>query len=185
MKLVAGLGNPGQRYEKTKHNTGFMALDYFARKQGFSLDRNKFSAQWTKQKIGENDVLFLEPQTDMNASGIAIAQASAYFKIAPEDMLIIHDDMDMPIGKIRLRRNGKSGGHNGLKSIIAQVNSQNFNRLKIGIQHPQKMSVVNWVLSPFDTQQSAEMQKAFATASEIILSFCQGQSIEFLMNKYN
>ena len=111
MKLIAGLGNPGKKYDQTKHNTGFMALDHYLNKNNLDLDKDKFEGLWTKQKINGEDVIFLEPQTFMNDSGKSIAQVANFFKIAPEDILVIHDDMDMPIGKIRIRANGKSGGH--------------------------------------------------------------------------
>ena len=107
MKLIAGLGNPGKKYDQTKHNTGFMALDHYLNKNNLDLDKDKFEGLWTKQKINGEDVIFLEPQTFMNDSGKSIAQVANFFKIAPEDILVIHDDMDMPIGKIRIRANGK------------------------------------------------------------------------------
>lgn len=185
MKLIAALGNPGQKYEKTKHNTGFMALDHYLKDSNLTLDKDKFEGFWTKQKINGEDVIFLEPQTYMNDSGKSIAQIANFFKIKPEDILVIHDDMDMPVGKIRIRKNGKSGGHNGIKSIIACLGTTEFNRLKIGIQHPQKQSVVSWVLTPFAGEQQKQMDQAFETSEKIIEDFVSGKDAQYLMNQYN
>ena len=185
MKLIAGLGNPGAKYDRTKHNTGFMALDHYLKEKGLTLDRDKFEGLYSKQKINGEGVILLEPQTYMNESGRSVAQIAKFFKIAPEDILIIHDDMDMPIAKIRIRAGGKSGGHNGIKSIIADLGTEKFNRLKIGIRHPQKQSVVSWVLTPFDADQQKAMDQAFATSAKIIDDFIAGKSAQYLMNKYN
>ena len=185
MKLIAGLGNPGKKYDQTKHNTGFMALDHYLNKNNLDLDKDKFEGLWTKQKINGEDVIFLEPQTFMNDSGKSIAQVANFFNIAPEDILVIHDDMDMPIGKIRIRANGKSGGHNGIKSIMACLGTNNFNRLKIGIRHPQKESVVSWVLSPFNDEQQKLMDAAFDVSENIINDFIKGKNAQYLMNQYN
>lgn len=185
MKLIAGLGNPGKKYDQTKHNTGFMALDHYLNKNNLDLDKDKFEGLWTKQKINGEDVIFLEPQTFMNDSGKSIAQVANFFKIAPEYILVIHDDMDMPIGKIRIRANGKSGGHNGIKSIMACLGTNNFNRLKIGIRHPRKESVVSWVLSPFNDEQQKLMDAAFDVSENIINDFIKGKNAQYLMNQYN
>ena len=185
MKLIAGLGNPGKKYDQTKHNTGFMALDHYLNKNNLDLDKDKFEGLWTKQKINGEDVIFLEPQTFMNDSGKSIAQVANFFKIAAEDILVIHDDMDMPIGKIRIRANGKSGGHNGIKSIMACLGTNNFKRLKIGIRHPQKESVVSWVLSPFNDEQQKLMDAAFDVSENIINDFIKGKNAQYLMNQYN
>ena len=188
MKIIAGLGNPGKKYDGTKHNTGFMALDYYLRKNSLTLEREKFEGKYTKQKIAGADVILLEPQTFMNDSGRSVAQFARFFKVNPQEILIIHDDMDMPLGKIRIRANGKSGGHNGIKSIIRDLGTNDFNRLKIGIRHPDNVteaSVVSWVLSQFNTEQKTLMDEAFTTASEVITDFIAGKSSQYLMNKYN
>ncbi|WP_289762471.1 aminoacyl-tRNA hydrolase [Lactobacillus intestinalis] len=185
MKIIAGLGNPGKKYDRTKHNTGFMALDDYLKSKNLSLDKDKFEGHWTKQKINGEDVILLEPQTFMNESGRSVAQIANFFKVKPEDVLIIQDDMDMPIGKIRIRANGKSGGHNGIKSIIRDLGTDKFNRLKIGIRHPEKTSVVSWVLTPFNAEQQKLMDDAFDTSVKIIDDFIEGHDSQYLMNKYN
>ena len=185
MKIIAGLGNPGQKYDKTKHNTGFMTMDHYLDEKGLSLDKDKFEGLWTKQKINGEDVILLEPQTYMNESGRSVSQVANFFKVDPEDILIIQDDMDMPIGKIRIRANGKSGGHNGIKSIIRDLGTEKFNRLKIGIRHPKNATVVSWVLTPFNAEQQKLMDDAFDTSVKIIDDFIAGRDSQYLMNKYN
>lgn len=185
MKIIAGLGNPGQKYDKTKHNTGFMIMDHYLDEKGLSLDKDKFEGLWTKQKINGEDVILLEPQTYMNESGRSVSQVANFFKVDPEDILIIQDDMDMPIGKIRIRANGKSGGHNGIKSIIRDLGTEKFNRLKIGIRHPKNATVVSWVLTPFNDEQQKLMDDAFDTSVKIIDDFIAGRDSQYLMNKYN
>lgn len=185
MKIIAGLGNPGQKYDKTKHNTGFMTMDHYLDEKGLSLDKDKFEGLWTKQKINGEDVILLEPQTYMNESGRSVSQVANFFKVDPKDILIIQDDMDMPIGKIRIRANGKSGGHNGIKSIIRDLGTEKFNRLKIGIRHPKNATVVSWVLTPFNDEQQKLMDDAFDTSVKIIDDFIAGRDSQYLMNKYN
>lgn len=185
MKIIAGLGNPGQKYDKTKHNTGFMTMDHYLDEKGLSLDKDKFEGLWTKQKINGEDVILLEPQTYMNESGRSVSQVANFFKVDPEDILIIQDDMDMPIGKIRIRANGKSGGHNGIKSIIRDLGTEKFNRLKIGIRHPKNATVVSWVLTPFNDEQQKLMDDVFDTSVKIIDDFIAGRDSQYLMNKYN
>ena len=185
MKIIAGLGNPGQKYDKTKHNTGFITMDHYLDEKGLSLDKDKFEGLWTKQKINGEDVILLEPQTYMNESGRSVSQVANFFKVDPEDILIIQDDMDMPIGKIRIRANGKSGGHNGIKSIIRDLGTEKFNRLKIGIRHPKNATVVSWVLTPFNDEQQKLMDDAFDTSVKIIDDFIAGRDSQYLMNKYN
>lgn len=185
MKVIAGLGNPGAKYAQTKHNTGFMALNSFLEAEHLSLNKDKFAGLWYKGKIAGQDVILLEPQTYMNDSGKSVAPLAHFFKVAPADILIIQDDMDLPLGKIRIKSGGKSGGHNGIKSIMQQLGTSNFNRLKIGIRHPQKTSVVSWVLTPFNQEQADLMEKAFATSRQVISDFISGKDSQFLMNKYN
>lgn len=185
MKLIAGLGNPGAKYDQTKHNTGFMTLEHFLQREGWKLDKDKFAGHWTKQKLAGHDVILAEPQTYMNESGRCVAQLANFFKIAPADILILHDDMDLPLGKLRIKAGGKSGGHNGIKSIVSQLGTTDFNRLKIGIRHPRQTTVVSWVLTPFNAEQSQLMEAAFVKAGNVIADFIKGKDAQYLMNKYN
>ena len=185
MKIIAGLGNPGQKYDKTKHNTGFMTMDHYLNEKGLSLDKDKFEGHWTKQKINGEDVILLEPQTFMNESGRSVSQVANFFKVDPADVLIIQDDMDMPIGKIRIRANGKSGGHNGIKSIISHVGTEKFKRVRVGIDHPQKMSVVDWVLSRFTKEQEAKLDDGLTRAVAALDDWIENDDFMNTMNRFN
>lgn len=185
MKMIVGLGNPGKEYDRTKHNTGFMTLEAFLRRQGYELSRTKFEGRYSKQKLDNQDVLFLEPQTYMNESGRSVGQFAQFYHIAPSDIMIIQDDMDMPIGKLRLRTDGRSGGHNGIKSIISALGTTKFNRLKIGIRHPEGATVVSWVLTPFNAAQQELMDQAFASAGDLLSDFIADKDSQYLMNQYN
>ena len=131
--LVVGLGNPGDKYTFTRHNTGFMALDFIAEKCGVRVDRARFKSLCADARIGEHRVLLMKPQTFMNLSGEAVREAADFYKIPPENILVLFDDINFDVGVMRIRRNGSDGGHNGIKSIIYQLNSDAFPRVKIGV----------------------------------------------------
>jgi len=144
MKLLVGLGNPGKEYENTRHNVGFWFIDHLAELNKVSLKEKKFKSIYGKN----SQLIFLKPQTFMNVSGEAVLQAMQFFKLTPADLLIIHDDLDLPPGTIRFREKGSSGGHNGLNSIIEQIGTNQFSRLKLGIGKPlDKAQVTGYVLS--------------------------------------
>lgn len=146
--IVVGLGNPGKEYERTRHNVGFVAIDYIAERLGVKIDRVKFHALTAEATVGERRVLLMKPTTYMNNSGVAVAEAAAFYKIAPEAIVVLHDEISFEPGKMRLRRKGSAGGHNGLKSLIAHIGSDNFPRVKIGVgQKPSpEYDLANWVL---------------------------------------
>lgn len=184
MKLIIGLGNPGKEYEKTRHNTGFMVLDRFANKMGVSLIQNKFKGIYTKMKYHGEDVILLKPQTFMNLSGEAVRQIMDFYKIDLDDILVIYDDMDMPVGKLRLRESGSAGGHNGIKNIILHTGSQKFKRIRIGIgRHPQ-MKVVDYVLSRFMQDEMIDMEKGIDLACEAIIDYLD-HDFSHAMNHFN
>lgn len=131
--IIAGLGNPGKEYEKTRHNIGFLSIDYIAERLGVRIDRAKFHALVAEAKMADTRVLLMKPETYMNNSGVAIGEAAAFYKIPPERVLILHDEISFDPGIIRIRRKGSAGGHNGLKSIIAHLSSDEFPRIKIGV----------------------------------------------------
>ena len=131
--LVVGLGNPGDKYTFTRHNTGFMALDFIAEKCGVRVDRARFKSLCADARIGEHRVLLMKPQTFMNLSGEAVREAADFYKIPPKNILVLFDDINFDVGVMRIRRNGSDGGHNGIKSIIYQLNSDAFPRVKIGV----------------------------------------------------
>lgn len=150
MFLIVGLGNPGIEYVGTRHNAGFMAADALAQAYNFGVFRDKFDGLLAEGKIGGEKVYLLKPQTYMNLSGNAVVKAAHFYKILPENIIVIHDDMDLPAGKIKAKLGGGAGGHNGLKSIDAAI-TPNYNRIRIGVGHPQGSgeAVVNHVLSRF------------------------------------
>ena len=173
MKLIAGLGNPGKEYQNTRHNSGFMAIDRLADKLGTSITTNKWNALTALVRIEGEPVLLMKPLTYMNESGSAVSQAVSYYKIEPEDILVIHDDMDLPVGSVRIRKKGSAGGQKGMKSIISCLNTDNIARIRIGVGHSARGDhkiVPDRVLSPvpkaerevFDTALQASADAAYA-----------------------
>ena len=154
--IIAGLGNPGAQYDKTRHNVGFVAIDYIAEKLGVRIDRAKFHALTAEAKIGEVRVLLMKPQTFMNNSGVAIGEAASFYKISPERVLFLHDEISFEPGMIRIRRKGSAGGHNGLKSIIAHLASEEFPRVKIGVgkKPSPEYDLADWVLGKLPKDHS-------------------------------
>ena len=159
--IIAGLGNPGAQYDKTRHNVGFVAVDYIAEKLGVRIDRAKFHALTAEARIGECRVLLMKPQTYMNNSGVAIGEAAAFYKIPAERVLILHDEISFDPGIIRIRRKGSAGGHNGLKSIIAHLASEEFPRVKIGVgkKPTPDYDLADWVLGKMPKEQSDAVDK--------------------------
>ena len=171
--IIAGLGNPGREYEKTRHNAGFLSIDYIAEKLGVRIDRAKFHSLVAEAKIANVRVLLMKPQTYMNNSGVAIAEAASFYKITPERVLVLHDEISFDPGMIRIRRKGSAGGHNGLKSIIAHIGSEEFPRVKIGVgKKPNpEYDLADWVLGKFSTEDTEALTKKYAdihTACELI-----------------
>jgi len=181
MKLIVGLGNPGKEYQNTRHNIGFMVLDDYLGNISWKEEKNGIIY---KTKIRGEDVIFLKPTTFMNLSGHAVAHYLNYYKIDISNLLVIQDDLDLETGTIRLKNNSSSGGHNGIKSIIEQLNSKNFLRLKVGISKP-KYDVINFVLSKFSKEEQEILNKNLNITKNIIDDFINNENIERLMNKYN
>ena len=153
-KLIVGLGNPGPKYQGTRHNAGFMVLDRLAETIRVSVDRTKFGSLYGEGSWPGDRLVLLKPQTFMNLSGRAVADAARFYKVPPEDIVVLHDELDLPFGQIRLKEGGGHGGHNGLRSIIAELGSAEFLRLRIGIGRPDKGSAEKYVLSPFTPEES-------------------------------
>jgi len=175
--IVAGLGNPGAQYEKTRHNAGFLAIDYIANKLSVKIDRVKFSSLVGEGVIGDTRVLFMKPTTFMNNSGVAIAEAASFYKIPPENIIILHDEISFDAGKMRIRRKGSAGGHNGLKSIIAHLSSDAFPRIKIGVgQKPNpEYDLVDWVLGKFSADDLTALEAIFADIYEATCLMATGK----------
>lgn len=172
--LIVGLGNPGQKYEFTRHNSGFLCLDLLADKLGVRIDRLRFKSLLCDVKIGDRRCLLMKPQTFMNNSGEAVRDAADFYKIPPENVLVIYDDYCIDIGKLRIRRKGSDGGHNGIKSIIYHLNSDAFPRIKLGIGKPDEhRDAIDWVLSRMSDGELKELRPAAdnaCAAAELIIA---------------
>ena len=150
MKLIVGLGNPGKQYEQTRHNIGFEVIDAVSSQFAIPLNQSKFNGLYGMGFYKGEKVILLKPLTYMNLSGESIRAVMDYYQIEVEDLLVIYDDLDLPVGKVRLRQKGSPGGHNGIKSTVAQLGTQEFNRIRIGIDRPQvEMNIPDYVLSRF------------------------------------
>ena len=184
--LIVFLGNPGPKYECTRHNAGFMAGDALAKKLGVSINRLRFKALTAAAEINGEKVLLMKPQTFMNLSGEAVGQAARFYKIPPERVLVVSDEISLPLGKLRVRPKGSAGGHNGLKSIIASLGSDAFPRIRIGVgapPHPD-YDMADWVLSVFRNQDLEDMRTAADRAAEAVISYIS-DGPERAMNRFN
>ena len=186
MKMFAGLGNPGAEYAATRHNVGFMLADALAARWNASGWRTKQDALVSEARLGAEKILLVKPLTYMNESGRAIGPLLSWYKLDAGDLIVAHDDMDLPVGTIRLRKKGSAGGHNGMKSILYHVQDENFPRVRIGVGHPVhgREQVIRHVLSPFsgeDAQKIREAIEYLLPAVECILT----EGIDLAMNKYN
>ena len=182
--LVVGLGNPGARYESTRHNMGFLALDGLADREGFRFNKLRFRA-WTAQwKVGDQQVLVMKPQTYMNLSGEAVREAVQFYKIPADHVLVIYDDVSLPVGKLRVRPTGSAGGHNGIKNIIAHLGTQDFPRIKIGTGAPgEGGDMIDWVIGvPSQAERKVlveSFRRAIDAAECIIEHGCQKAMNDF------
>lgn len=184
MKLIVGLGNPGKDYEKTRHNAGFMCIDEVAKKCNLSFDTKKFKALMASGNVNGEKVLLMKPQTYMNLSGEAVGECVRYYNIDIEDICILVDDLDLPIGKIRLRMKGSSGGQNGLKNIIAHLGSQEFKRIRIGIGKNKMYDTKDYVLGKIGKSEWIEFEDALERASSAAVDFIS-RPFERVMGDFN
>ena len=184
--LIVGLGNPGREYQSTRHNAGFRAIDLLAEKLGCKIDRAKFQGLYAQVNYGGGKLFLLKPQTYMNLSGRAVLQLSAYFSIPPERIIVLFDDISLPPGRLRIRAEGSAGGHNGIKSIIAEVGSQAFPRVKIGVgaKPDPEFDLADWVLSTFSAKEEKDLRFALENAADAALSIID-KGVPETANKYN
>ena len=184
--LVVFLGNPGPKYNGTRHNAGFMAADAMAAKRGIRIDRVRFKALTGELSLGGEKLLLMKPQTYMNLSGEAVAQAARFYKIPPERVIVVSDEVALPVGRMRIRSSGSAGGHNGLKSIIACLGSDQFPRIRLGVgapPHPD-YDMADWVLGVFRDQDAEDMAALFAKVSDAVECYIT-EGPEKAMNKFN
>ena len=184
--LIVGLGNPGKDYERTRHNAGFRAIDVLADHLGCKIDRLKFQGLYAQTNYQGKKLFLLKPQTYMNLSGRSVLQLSSYFNIPPQRIIVLFDDISLPPGRLRIRADGSAGGHNGIKSIIAELGSQAFPRVKIGVgakPHPEQ-DLADWVLSSFSVKEEKDLSSALTRAADAALCIMD-HSVPEAANRFN
>lgn len=184
MYIIAGLGNPGKEYDMTRHNIGFETIDYIAEKHNVKINKLKFKSLYGEINIAGEKVYLIKPQTYMNLSGEALREFSAFYKIPLQNIIVINDDISLGMGKVRIRRKGSAGGHNGLKSIIYQLNSDEFPRIKIGVGENEKGDLADYVLGRFKKDEIPVMEDSIIRASDAAEEIIK-KGIESAMNKYS
>ncbi|MBM3187325.1 MAG: aminoacyl-tRNA hydrolase [Chloroflexi bacterium] len=184
LHLIVGLGNPGPKYAQNRHNVGFRLLDRLVARYALNLSRRRFQARLGEGRICGHRVILAKPQTFMNESGRAVAAISRWYKIPPQRILVLHDDLDLPLAKVRLRSGGSSGGHNGIKSIIAELGSEDFARLRVGIGRLEHGDPIDYVLDSFTPEQETLIEALFPWVDEIVCCFLD-RGIHAAMNEYN
>lgn len=185
MKLIIGLGNPGKTYEQTRHNIGFQVIDLLASKWNAPLTQSKFKGMYSIIHRPEGKVMLLKPLTYMNLSGESVSALMDYYDVGIEDIVVIYDDLDLPTGQLRLRQKGSAGGHNGIKSLIHHLGTQEFNRMRIGISRPPAgMKVPDYVLSRFSKEENPEVSEAVQKSAEACELWLAKPYVE-VMNKFN
>lgn len=182
--LVAGLGNPGREYEMTRHNIGFHVIDYIADETGAKVKKLKFKGLYGETNIGGEKVYLIKPQTYMNLSGECIGEFAKFYKIPPENVIVINDDVSLPTGKIRVRKKGSAGGHNGLKSIIAHLHTDEFPRIKMGVGSNDGGDLADYVLGRFTKAEIPIMEEAIIKAYSALTEMIKNGA-DSAMNKYN
>ena len=182
MKLIVGLGNPGKKYNNTRHNSGFMAIDNYIRKNNL-IEKSKFNGIYSEIMINNEKIILLKPQTYMNLSGSCVIQFVNYYNINIEDIYVIYDDVDYEIGKFKIKRNGSSGGHNGIKSIINNLKTENIKRIKIGISK-NTIPLEDYVLKKFSKEEKNRIDNVISSICDVIDDIAY-LDIDKLMEKYN
>ena len=184
--IVVFLGNPGEKYDKTRHNVGFMTADACERAEELKIDRARFRALTAQLRLGGETVLLMKPQTFMNLSGEAVGEAARFYKVAPDHVIVVSDDVSMSVGKIRIRTKGSAGGHNGLKNIIAHLGTDVFPRVKVGVgspEHPEH-EMIDWVLGSFHGKDAEVMDEAVKRAWEAVKAYIT-DGPEKAMNRFS
>ena len=185
MKLIVGLGNPTNQYEGTRHNVGFDVIDKMADEYGIGLDVIKHKGMYGKGKINGQTVILLKPMTFMNLSGESVSQVAAYYKVDPSDIIVVYDDINLDVGRLRVRGKGSAGGHNGIKNIIAHLHTEEFPRVRVGVgMKPPRMDLADYVLSHFSDEDQKIMDEGYDKAIKAI-TLLVNDELEKAMNDYN
>lgn len=182
--IIAGLGNPGKKYERTRHNVGFMVIDALERTLSGTNRLRRFDAELFERTTSDGRVVLIKPQTFMNASGNAVGAVARWYHVPLEQLLVVYDDLDLPFGQLRLRPSGSSGGHNGMKSIIDRIGSDQFPRLRLGIGRGQQANTIGYVLSRFNAMEEKQLRGIIERAAGAALCWLQ-DGIDVAMNEYN
>ena len=187
MYLIVGLGNPDKVYENTFHNIGFMAIDRLAQKLGATFSKSECKAKTAHTFVGGTKVILAKPQTYMNLSGESVLSLTSKYKIDQDEFFVIYDDIDLRLGAVRIRENGSAGTHNGMRNIVQQTGTQNFNRLRIGIGRGSNahMELKDFVLSKVSKDDMQILDKTFDDVADAMQEFCKGQDVQKIMQKYN
>jgi peptidyl-tRNA hydrolase, PTH1 family len=189
MKLIVGLGNPGNQYAHNRHNIGFMCVAHFARERGWPFEKKEGLARTAHGRIGGEEIVLARPQTFMNLSGEAVQRLAMKYHVKPADIIVIHDEMDLALGNIRIRLGGSSAGHNGIESIIRELGTPEFVRIRVGVGHPQEAEgenrrVIGHVLGDFDEDESKVIAKIIAEVDTVIVTLVH-DGLETAMNRFN
>lgn len=184
MKLIAGLGNPGLEYEKTRHNVGWMVLDAFARKFRIDMSKHEKSAMTGTGRVAGGSVMVARPLTYMNLSGDSVRLLVNAYLDSPQDLIVVYDDIDLPLGKLRIRQNGSAGTHNGMRSIVSELQTEDFPRLRVGIGSAERGPLRDYVLDEFTAEEQPAIEQAIGRAVDALVMFCRGD-LRRAMNEYN
>lgn len=185
MKLIVGLGNPGRQYEAHRHNVGFMVVDLLASRMGLSLEKRQMGALTDKGKLGGHDVMLVKPQTFMNLSGTSVGPIANFFKIEPEDIIVVHDDIDIALGGLKIAKGAGHGGHNGVRSLIDSLGGNDFYRVRVGVgRPPANFDSADYVLMPFAKEEMVEAEKAIENGADAIVAIIE-KGISRAQNLFN
>ena len=185
MKLIVGLGNPGRSYAKHRHNVGFMVVDYLAKAHDVVLSKNMFQAKVGQGKLGAENLMLVKPQTYMNRSGYAVVSLLGYYKCALADLIVVHDDIDLELGRIKFSLGAGHGGHNGIRSIVEEMDSPQFIRVRLGVGRPQgNMDPADYVLHKFENEEKEQVETMIKKASSAVEDLIKN-SLEFVQQKYH
>ncbi|MBC6309668.1 aminoacyl-tRNA hydrolase [Listeria sp. FSL L7-1582] len=184
MKMIVGLGNPGKKYERTRHNVGFMVVDELSFRYQTPWKKSKFNGMTSSIVVNGEKMLLVKPLTFMNLSGECVRPLMDYYDISVDDVMIVYDDLDLPTGKIRLRQKGSAGGHNGMKSLIQHLKTQEFNRIRVGVDRPANGDIINYVLGDFPKSEQADIIDAIKKSADAVEAWSNKGFAE-VMNQFN
>lgn len=184
MYIIVGLGNPGRKYENTRHNLGFITIDRLASKHDIKVDKIKFKALVGDGRIAGQKVLLVKPQTYMNLSGESVREVANFYKVDPNEIIVIYDDLDLPLGNLRIRKSGSAGTHNGMKSVVYQLKNDQFPRVRIGIGQNGDKDIIDFVIGGFRKEEVPILEDTVDKAVMAIESMI-GETVDIAMNKYN